>query len=155
MLRRMISLRSVRMISATRIKMESAQIDKIVNDISLLNLLETADLVKALKLKLNIQDIMMPSAPSSAPATATAVVEEVKEVAAEKTSFTIKLESFEASAKAKLIREIKTLIPGSNLVEAKKFVESVPKVIRENVTKEEAQKIKAHLESLGGVVLLE
>lgn len=49
-------------------------------------------------------------------------------VVEEKTSFTIKLQSFEASAKAKMIREIKQLMPGANLVEAKKFVEAVPKV---------------------------
>lgn len=73
----------------------------------------------------------------------------------EKTSFTIKLEKFEASAKAKMIREIKGLIPGSNLVAAKKFVEGVPGVIREDVPKEEAEKIKATLEALGGTVILE
>ena len=39
-----------------------------------------------------------------------------------------------------------------NLVEAKKFVESAPKVIKENVPKEEAEKIKATLEALGAVV---
>ena len=67
----------------------------------------------------------------------------------------MKLEKFDAAAKAKIIKEIKALIPGANLVEAKKFVESVPKVIRENVPKEEAEKIKKTLEALGATVLLE
>ena len=54
-----------------------------------------------------------------------------------------------------MIREIKSLISGINLVEAKKFVEGVPKVIKENVPKEEAEKMKKHLESLGATVILE
>jgi large subunit ribosomal protein L7/L12 len=83
-----------------------------------------------------------------------AVVEEAP-VVVEKTSFTIKLEKFDAAAKAKMIREIKGLIPGANLVAAKKFVESVPAIIREDVPKEEAEKIKATLEGLGGTVVLE
>ena len=62
------------------------------------------------------------------------------------------LTSFPATAKAKVIREIKGLVSGMNLVEAKKFVESAPKVIKENVPKEEAEKIKATLEALGAVV---
>lgn len=44
---------------------------------------------------------------------------------------------------------------GSNLIEAKKFVESAPKVIKDNVPKEEAEKIKKTLEALGATVVLE
>ena len=54
-----------------------------------------------------------------------------------------------------MIREIKNILPNANLVEAKKFVESAPKLIRENVPKDEAEKIKKALEAVGAVVLME
>ncbi|KAJ3085357.1 54S ribosomal protein L12, mitochondrial [Quaeritorhiza haematococci] len=78
-----------------------------------------------------------------------------EEKPAEQTHFKVKLEKFDAAAKAKIIREIKNLLPGANLVEAKKFVESVPKVVKENVPKEEAEKMKKTLEALGATVVLE
>ncbi|KAJ3388545.1 hypothetical protein HDU92_001437 [Lobulomyces angularis] len=137
-------------------------IQSLVDQISKLTLLENATLVKELKLKLNIKDIAMPAmmaAPAAAPAAGTTAaaaepaVEEEK--AAEKTTFSIKLEKYEAAAKSKLIREIKILIPGFTILEAKKFLESVPKVIKKDVPKEEAEKIKKLLDSLGGAVTLE
>lgn len=76
------------------------------------------------------------------------------EVEAEKSVFNLKLESFDAAAKAKVIREVKAML-GLNLVEAKKFVESAPKVLKEGVTKEDADKIKAALEAVGAVIKLE
>ncbi|KAJ3039600.1 54S ribosomal protein L12, mitochondrial [Rhizophlyctis rosea] len=101
----------------------------------------------------------MPVAAAAAPATAAAAAPAAdaapaKEAKAQ-TEFKVKLEKFDAAAKAKIIKEIKGLIPGANLVEAKKFVESVPKVVRENVPKEEAEKIKKQLEALGATVVLE
>jgi large subunit ribosomal protein L7/L12 len=80
--------------------------------------------------------------------------EEVKKVV-EKSEFSIKLDGFDASVKAKVIKELKTIFPGINLVEAKKMAESAPKVIKENVLKEEAEKIKKMLESVGAKVVLE
>lgn len=82
-----------------------------------------------------------------------AAVEEEKPVA--KSEFTVKLEKIDAAQKAKVIREIKNIITGCNLVEAKKFVESAPKVVKENVPKEEAEKMKKLLESVGATVVLE
>jgi len=129
------------------------KIRSIVDDISKLTLLQTADLVSQLKSRLNIQDIAMPVAMPSAPAGgAAAAVEEEKP--AEKTEFTVKLEKIDPAAKAKVIREVKNLT-GMNLVEAKKFVESVPKVVKESVPKEEAEKLKKALEAIGATVVLE
>ncbi|RUS18935.1 ClpS-like protein [Endogone sp. FLAS-F59071] len=127
----------------------------IVDQISTLTLMQTADLVSLLKTRLNIADIAIPAAAvQAAPAAPTAApVEEEK--APEKTEFKVKLEVVDAAAKAKVIREIKNIIPGMNLVEAKKFVESVPKMVKENVPKEEAEKIKKTLEALGATVVLE
>ncbi|KAI8621219.1 60S ribosomal protein L7/L12 [Chytriomyces sp. MP71] len=134
------------------------QISEIVDKIEKLTLIETASLIRELKTRLNIQDIAMPVAaaapaaatPASAPAAAAPVEEKV-----EQTEFKVKLEKVDAAAKAKIIREVKNIIPGINLVEAKKFVESVPKVLKENVPKEEAEKLKKMLEELGATVVLE
>ncbi|KAI0091949.1 ribosomal protein L7/L12 C-terminal domain-containing protein [Irpex rosettiformis] len=126
---------------------------KIVDDISGLTLLQAADLVTLLKSRLNIQEIAMPSAaPAPVAAAAEAPVEEKPK---EKTVFNVKLESFDAAAKPKIIREVKAMIPNLTLIDAKKFVESLPKVLKENVAKEDAEKLKKAFTDLGGVVVLE
>jgi ribosomal protein L7/L12 len=94
---------------------------------------------------LKIADIAMPVAAAPAAGTAAAAAasapaadaapEEAAPAAAEKAILTVKLESFEASAKAKVIREVKALL-GCNLVEAKNLVEKAPTVLKENVVKE-------------------
>lgn len=121
-----------------------------------MTLLEAADLVSQLKMRLNIQEIAMPAAAAgpAAPAAAAAEPEE-EEKPKEKTMFTVKLEKFEAASKAKVIKEIKAIVPNMNLVEAKKFVESAPKVIKENVPKEEAEKLMKTFTALGATVVLE
>jgi len=93
------------------------------------------------------------SAQAAAPAPAADAPTEEKPK--EKTIFSVKLESFDAGAKAKIIREVKAMVPNLNLVEAKKFVESVPKVLKENASKEDAEKMKATFEALGAKVILE
>ncbi|KAJ2961366.1 hypothetical protein NQZ79_g3436 [Umbelopsis isabellina] len=130
------------------------KITSIVEEISKLTLLQTADLVSQLKTRLNIQDIAMPVAMPSAPAAGGAAAPAEEEKPAEKTEFKVKLEKIDPAAKAKVIREVKNLT-GMNLVEAKKFVESVPKVIKDSVPKEEAEKLKKALEALGATVVLE
>lgn len=94
--------------------------------------------------------------PVAAAAPAAAAAEDApQEKAEEKTLFTVKLEKIDTASKAKIIKEIKGLLPGANLIEAKKFVEGAPKVIRENLSKEEAEKIKKTLEAVGATILLE
>ena len=92
---------------------------------------------------------------AAAPA-APAPVEEEEAAPAqqEKTLFTLKLQSFDAAAKPKIIKEIKSML-GLSLVDSKKFVESAPKQMKEGVPKEEAEKIIATLKDLGGVVVME
>ncbi len=68
--------------------------------------------------------------------------------------FNLKLLEFDAAAKAKVIKEIKTLL-GLTLVEAKKFVESAPKIMKESVPKEEAEKVIATMKELGAKVAME
>ncbi|KAK9460796.1 mitochondrial 54S ribosomal protein bL12m [Lipomyces oligophaga] len=130
------------------------KISSIVDQIAGLTLLETADLVSHLKTRLNIQDIAMPVAAAAPAASAAAAAAEAEPEVVEKTMFNVKLESFEAASKPKIIKEIKALL-GLNLVESKKFVESAPKVLKENLVKEDAEKLKATLEGLGAKISLE
>ncbi|KAI8916191.1 ribosomal protein L7/L12 C-terminal domain-containing protein [Gorgonomyces haynaldii] len=130
------------------------RIAPIVESIAQLNLLETSQLVAQLKLKLNIQDIQLAAAPAASAPQAQAAAAEAEPVK-EQTAFKVTLAKFDAAQKAKVIKEIKALLPGANLVEAKKFVEGAPKTIKEGATKEEAEKIKKLLESVGATVTLE
>ena len=94
---------------------------------------------------------------AAAPAQAAAAPVEEEETAPkqeEKTLFTLKLESFDAAAKPKIIKEIKSMLSLS-LVDSKKFVESAPKMMKEGVPKEEAERIIETLKGLGGVVKME
>ena len=91
------------------------------------------------------------AAPAAAPA------EEPEEAAPkveEKTLFSVKLESIDAGSKPKIIKEIKAML-GLSLVDSKKFVESAPKVMKEGVPKEEAEKIVETLKALGATAIME
>lgn len=92
--------------------------------------------------------------PGAAQAAAPAEEEEAAPKQEEKTLFNLKLESFDAAAKPKVIKEIKAML-GLSLVDSKKFVESAPKVMKEGVPKEEAEKIIETLKAIGGVVKME
>lgn len=95
--------------------------------------------------------------PGAGPAAAAAPAEEEEEAApaaAVKTLFNLKLEKFDAGAKPKVIKEIKALL-GLSLVDSKKFVESAPKMMKEGVPKEEAEKIVETLKTLGATVAME
>src|SRR5277367_4326988 len=91
-----------------------------------------------------------PAAPTAAPVEE----EEAAPAQQEKTLFNLKLVSFDAAAKPKIIKEVKSML-GLSLVDSKKFVESAPKMMKEAVPKEEAEKIIATLKALGGVVTME
>lgn len=67
------------------------------------------------------------------------------------TSFTVKLLKFDDAKKIQLIKELKNLMDGVNLVQAKKFVESAPQVVKADLPKDEAEKLKATIEAAGGV----
>ncbi|XP_077589893.1 large ribosomal subunit protein bL12m [Stigmatopora nigra] len=138
-------------------KQYSPKIQELVNDIASLTLLEVSDLNELLKKTLNIQDVgMMPMGAMAASAgPGPAAAEEEAPVKKEKTHFTVKLTEVNAAEKVKLIKEVKNCIQGLNLVQAKKLVESLPQEIRANVSKEEAEKLKAALQAAGGTVVLE
>ena len=110
-----------------------------------------------LQTRLNIPDMPMggfAAAGPAAPAAAPIEEEEAAPAAAEKTLFNLKLEKFDAGSKPKVIKEIKSML-GLSLVDSKKFVESAPKMMKEGVPKEEAEKIVETLKALGATAVME
>ncbi|XP_014207738.1 39S ribosomal protein L12, mitochondrial [Copidosoma floridanum] len=132
----------------------SPKIDKIAQDITALNLLEVSELSDLLKKRLNLPDapIMPMGGFSMSPPKED---DEDKPKEAIKTSFTVKLMKFDDKQKVAIIKEIKNLIPGTNLVQAKKFVESAPQVVKADISKDEADQLKQTLNKVGGEVVIE
>jgi len=123
-----------------------AMADEIVQ----LSMIEMAELVKRIGDHYQIPEdvgMMMPGA-SGGGAQEEKKEEEVKE---EKTSFDIKLTAFDAKAKIKVIKEVRS-VSGLGLKEAKELVENCPKVLKKEVKMEEAEEIKAKIEAIGGTV---
>ncbi|GMF26291.1 unnamed protein product [Phytophthora fragariaefolia] len=77
--------------------------------------------------------------------------EEAKE---EKTAFNVKLASFDAKSKIKVIKEVRA-ITGLGLKEAKELVEGAPSTLKKDVKKEEADELVEKLKAVGAVVELE
>lgn len=124
----------------------------IVNEIAKLNLLEVSELSGLLKKTLNLPDAPVVSyAAQTGPA---APVEEEEAAAPQviQTAFKVKLTSFDETKKIQLIKELKNLMEGMNLVQAKKFIESAPAYVKEDASKDEAEKLKEALEKVGAVI---
>ncbi|XP_047906299.2 large ribosomal subunit protein bL12m [Anser cygnoides] len=144
----------------TAAKEYSPKVRQLVRDIAGLTLLEVADLNALLKETLKISDVgVMPVGAAAAlvPPPAAPQEEEAEEIPRkkEKMHFSVRLTELKPADKVKLIKEVKNFVPGVNLVQAKKLVESLPQEIKANASKEEAEKIKAALEAAGGTVVLE
>uniref|UniRef100_A0ACD5YNW1 Uncharacterized protein n=2 Tax=Avena sativa TaxID=4498 RepID=A0ACD5YNW1_AVESA len=77
-----------------------------------------------------------------------------EEKKADKTVFDVKLEKFEAAAKIKIIKEIRTFTD-LGLKEAKELVEKAPVILKQSLTKEEAEAIIAKIKTAGGVAVME
>lgn len=136
-----------------------AKIQKLVDEITELTLVEVADLNELLKKTLKLPDVpaMAFSAMPAGKVSAAAEEEDADEapVKMEKTMFTVRLMKFDDAKKVAVIKEIKSTVEGMNLVQAKKFVESVPQVVRSDISKEEAEKLKEALTAAGGTVEIE
>ena len=123
-----------------------ADLQKIVDDLSKLTVLEAADLAKMLEEKWGVSAaavVAVAAAPGGAAAAAPAE---------EKTEFTAVLAAI-GDKKIEVIKEVRALT-GLGLKEAKDLVEGAPKPVKEGVTKDEAEKIKAQLEKVGAKVEL-
>ncbi len=121
-----------------------ADLQKLVDDLSQLTVLEAADLAKMLEEKWGVSAAAA-VAIAAAPGAAAAPVEE-------KTEFTVILVAF-GDKKIDVIKEVRALT-GLGLKEAKDLVEGAPKPVKEGVGKEEAEKVKAVLEKAGAKVEL-
>jgi large subunit ribosomal protein L7/L12 len=122
-----------------------SKIEKLVEDLSGLTVLEAADLAKLLEEKWGVS-AAAPVAAAAAPATAGAAP------AAEKTEFTVVLTDA-GDKKINVIKEVRA-ITGLGLKEAKDLVEGAPKEVKADVNKDEAAKIKKQLEDAGAKVEL-
>jgi large subunit ribosomal protein L7/L12 len=119
---------------------------KIVNDLSKLTVLEAAELAKMLEDKWGVSaaaPVIQGVAPGGPAAPAASAVEQ--------TEFTVVLKSG-GDKKLNVIKEVRAIISGLGIKEAKELVEAGGKVIKEGVTKDEAAKIKKQLEDQGAVV---
>jgi large subunit ribosomal protein L7/L12 len=121
-----------------------ANLEKIVDELSSLTDLEAAELAKLLEAKWGVSAAAA-VAVAAAPAAAAAPVEE-------KTEFTVVLAAV-GDKKIEVIKEVRA-ITSLGLKEAKDLVEGAPKPVKEGVSKEEAEKIKAALEKVGAKVEL-
>jgi len=121
-----------------------ADLQKLVDDLSTLTVLEAADLAKMLEEKWGVSAAAA-VAVAAAPGAAAAAVEE-------KTEFTVVLTAI-GEKKIEVIKEVRALT-GLGLKEAKDLVEAAPKPVKEGVTKDEAEKVKAQLEKAGAKVEL-
>ncbi|XP_059478011.1 large ribosomal subunit protein bL12m [Neocloeon triangulifer] len=128
----------------------SPKIQSLVTEISKLTLLEVSELSGALKKALNLPDapVAMMAGPGAF-AAAPAAEEEEEAPQKVQTAFTVKLMKFDDSKKVALIKEVKALVEGMNLVQAKKFVESAPTIVKADLPKEEAEKLAAALNAVG------
>ena len=122
-----------------------ADLNKIVEELSTLTVLEAADLAKLLEEKWGVSAAAAVAVAGPAAAAAGPAVEE-------QTEFDVILTG-DGGKKINVIKEVRT-ITGLGLTEAKTLVESAPKAVKEGVNKAEAEKLKAQLEAAGATVEL-
>ena len=121
-----------------------SKIEKLVDDLSSLTVMEAADLAKLLEEKWGVS--------AAAPVAAAAAAAPAAAAAAEKTEFTVVLTDA-GDKKINVIKEVRA-ITGLGLKEAKDLVEAAPKEVKADVSKDEAAKIKKQLEDAGAKVEL-
>ena len=124
--------------------MASETVTALIEEIKVLSVLELAELVHALEEEFGVSAAAAVAAPAAGAGAAAA--------AEEKTEFDVVLAEVGAE-KIKVIKEVRA-ITGLGLAEAKAVVEAAPKAIKEGVSKEEAEALKAQLEGVGAKVEL-
>jgi len=121
-----------------------SKLDKIVEDLSALTVLEAADLAKLLEEKWGVS-AAAPVAAAAGPAAAAAPAAEAQ------TEFSVILKDA-GDKKINVIKVVREVVPSLGLKEAKDLVEAAPKAVKEGVSKEEAETIKKKLEETGAKV---
>ena len=122
--------------------MASEKITALIEEVKALTVLELSELVHALEDEFGVS--------AAAPVAVAAAAAPAAEAAAEKTEFDVVLASF-GDEKIKVIKAVRE-ITGLGLADAKAVVEAAPKAIKEGVSKDEAEKVKAALTEAGATV---
>ena len=117
-------------------------VQEIIEAIEKMSLMEVNELVEALKEKFGVTGAI--AVAGGAPAAAAAPAEEQTEFDA------ILVDA--GSEKIKVIKAVREVVSGLGLKEAKEFVENLPKALKEGVSKEEAEKVKAQFAEVGAKV---
>ncbi len=123
--------------------MASEKVTALIEEIKALTVLELSEVVHALEEEFGVSAAAMAAGPAAGAAPA----------AEEKTEFDVVLASFDAATKIKVIKVVRE-ITGLGLAEAKAVVEGTPKTLKEAVSKEDAEALKAKVEEAGGKVEL-
>ena len=123
--------------------MASEKVTALIEEIKALTVLELSEVVHALEEEFGVSAAAMAAGPAAGAAPA----------AEEKTEFDVVLASFDAAAKIKVIKVVRE-ITCLGLAEAKAVVEGTPKTLKEAVSKEDAEALKAKVEEAGGKVEL-
>ena len=126
-----------------------ANLDKLVDDLSALTVLEAAELSKKLEEKWGVSAAAPVAAAAAGGGTAAAVVEAPEE----QTEFTVVLTAG-GDKKINVIKEVRSVRPDLGLKEAKDLVEAAPANVKENVSKQEAEEVKKKLEDAGASVTI-
>ncbi|MDR0689485.1 MAG: 50S ribosomal protein L7/L12 [Spirochaetaceae bacterium] len=121
--------------------------DQIIEAISSMTVLEVSELVKAMEEKFGVSAAAPVAVAVAGAAPGAAAAEAVEE----KTEFNVVLKAFDDSKKIAVIKEVRA-VTGLGLKEAKDLVEGAPKPLKENVSKDEAAKIKEQITAAGGTV---
>jgi len=123
--------------------MASEKVTAMIEEVKALTVLELSELVHALEEEFGVSAAAM-AAPAGGPAAP---------AEAEKTEFDVVLTGFDAATKIKVIKVVRE-ITGQGLAEAKATVEGAPKTLKEGLSKEDAEAMKAKVEEAGGKVEL-
>lgn len=138
----------------------TARVFRLVDEVSGLTLSESAELGLIMMKKQGMTEppvvgVLKPGAAGfTGMAMKTGGAAAKEELKPEKTAFDLKLESYDANAKVKIIKELRTFTD-LGLKEAKDLVEKTPTVLKKGVLKEEAEKIIEKMKAVGGKVIME
>jgi large subunit ribosomal protein L7/L12 len=126
-----------------------SKLEKLVDDLSALSVLEAAELSKLLEEKWGVSA----AAPVAVAAVGGGAAAPVAEAAEEQTEFTVVLTAG-GDKKINVIKEVRAVRPDLGLKEAKDLVEGAPQNVKENVSKQEAEEVKKKLEEAGASVTI-
>ncbi|MDB5074575.1 MAG: ribosomal protein [Chloroflexi bacterium] len=129
--------------------MAALSTDQLLDAIGSMNLMEISDLVKAMEERFGVVAAAPVAVAGAAPAGGAPGV--AAEPEAEPTEFNAVLTEVGPN-KINVIKGVRELVPSLGLKEAKDLVDSAPKPIKENVTKDEAEAVKAKLAEVGATV---